>query len=219
MKAALLLSLAVALIPAVSIPAELEPIEAQPISTAVGIKLVPPTPLTPAQEQLRIAQRIVELAPRTSFKRATYLAGQFYRTSKKYDLDPQVMVSIAMVESRFRSGLEAHWTNRGKPTVDRGIMQINQVWVDRWKLDPDRLRDDDAYNINVAGRLLKSLKKQYGGTEANWFSRYNSGWPPARAKYNKVLAPYLHVQTAIELSAGHPDPSNPSVILYASIGT
>ncbi len=215
-RAALLLS-AVILLSPVALASEPT---FEPVYTPVAYKLVAPPVLSPAQEQKyqqnRIAERIRELAPRTSVKRAAYLAKAYYKASKRYDVDPQIMLTITTQESRFRPGLEAHWMNRGKPTTDRGIMQVNDVWVTRWNLDTDRLRDDDAYNIMVGARILHILKKQYGTTEVNYFTRYNSSWPPARAKYNRALAPFLHVQTAIDLAAGHPDPRNPTAILFAS---
>ena len=163
-------------------------------SLPLALALFVSGPLPQSREQVEmtaVSAHIHQIAPRVSAKRVRYLAREFVRAGHKYDVDPSLMASIAMVESRFRPGLEAHWINKGKPTTDRGLMQVNQVWVDRWSLDPDKLRDDDAYNIMVAARILKIIKKQFGQNEKNWFTRYNSSWPPARAKYTKVLYPQL----------------------------
>lgn len=203
-RAALLLSTVILLSP---VALASEPEVAAPIFTPAAYKLTPPPVLTPAQEQARIAKRIMELPtwPRVPPKRAAVLAKAYYRASQRYAVDPMVMLTLTTQESRFRSGLEAHWVNRGKVTIDRGIMQVNQVWVDRWNLDPDRLRYDDAYNIMVAARILHIIQKQYGGAEpGSWYTRYNSSWPPARAKYTKAIVPFMTAQMAIDLYASAP---------------
>jgi soluble lytic murein transglycosylase-like protein len=169
---------------------------------------VAPTPAQPAE----VAARIRELQPRIEPKRAQKLAKAFVAAGLKNDLDPQLLVSIAYVESRFRPGLEAHWINRGQPTVDRGLMQVNQVWIEKWHLDPTKLRDDDTYNVFIAARILKNLKLHYT-EERNWFSRYNSSWPPARTKYEKVLYPKLPPYLWAEVVLGPPESPDRAAIL------
>ncbi len=145
----------------------------------------------PIQEADAVTARIEHLNTHMSHKRAKYLAKQFVAAGKKYHIDPHLMVAIGMVESRLKPGVVSEFINKGKPTVDRGLMQINDVWVRRWDLDPQRLIDDDGYNIWTAARLLRILKRDY--EERLWYLRYHSSWEPAKKKYTKDIRPFLPI--------------------------
>ena len=164
--------------------------------TIPGTHVIPAT-LTFEDPVAQVAARIQKLSRYTPAKRAHVLAKAFVAAGKKNGVDPMLMVALCTQESRFRGGLKSEWTNRGQITHDYGIMQVNEHWIEAWKLDEKRLQYDDTYNIHVAARILKGLQKRFAATEPQWFTRYNSSWPPARAKYTKAITPFLTPQLFI----------------------
>ena len=140
---------------------------------------------------VQVEARIRKLSRYTPAKRAHVLAKAFVAAGRRTGVDPMIMVALCTQESRFRGGLKSEWTNRGQVTHDYGVMQVNEHWIEAWGLDAQRLQFDDAYNIQVAARILKGLQKKYAATERQWYTRYNSSWAPARAKYTKAITPFL----------------------------
>jgi hypothetical protein len=143
---------------------------------------------------------VVEIQPGMTEKRAAQLGRDIDRAAKRYDVDPLLLAAITRQESGFQSGLKqcgtATWKVNGKvqsrETCDYGLAQVNQVWIEKWKLDADLLQNNDAYNLMVAARILRLLRKQYGDTEpANWYGRYHSATPSRRADYENRLQPML----------------------------
>jgi hypothetical protein len=141
------------------------------------------------------AQYIQTLRPKMNPNRAKRLGQSIDYWAQKYDLDPDLMVALLRVESNFESGLKscwpAPWIDEEAQTCDHGLAQINETWVRKWNLDPDRLVHDDHYNIWVQARLLAWLKR-YFGHEEDWHGRYHSGTPSKKARYlgklDQVLA-------------------------------
>lgn len=133
------------------------------------------------------------LHPTINPQRAARLARSIDAAAKRYEQDPFLLAAIAMKESTFRNGIVACHTRTKRKTqetvttCDYGMMQINQVWIAKWKLDPDKLQNDHGYNTMVAARILRMLQR-YHGHEPNWFGRYHSATPKYRARYEAALA-------------------------------
>jgi hypothetical protein len=116
------------------------------------------------------------------------------KAGTKYGVDPEVLAAIALVESDFRSGRLACWPvtlpDRCEPTCDYGLAQVNQLWITKWGLSPCRLLRDDQYNLEVASRILRDLKKRYPD-EPNYWSRYHDSRPDHREPYEKTVMALL----------------------------
>ena len=114
--------------------------------------------------------------------------------SRHFGVEPLLLVAIVRQESNFRPATKSCYIvarNRASyPTCDYGITQVNQVWVDKWGLEPERLVEDDAYALFQGARVLAVLKRQYGD-EPNYYSRYNTSTPEPRAAYEQALEPWL----------------------------
>lgn len=141
------------------------------------------------------AQNIKDAMPKMRISRAVALSKIIDKVAQKYSIDPDVIVAILAQESSFRSGIISCYP-RKKPNgcvvmvCDIGIAQINELWIERLNLNPCRLRLDDAYNIDVAGKILSIVRKG-NEDEANWWSRYHDGRPSRRATYELAVGRWM----------------------------
>ncbi len=146
-------------------------------------------PWQPLQERIRL------LSPYLPQATATAMAKLIYGASTRAGIEPELVAAIVSRESNFRvDALACYVVYRHHAcydTCDRGLAQINDVWVRAWGLSPCRLLHDPAYNLAQALRILRQLRHRYGATEPNWWSRYNSSSPVPRAIYEAVLEPRL----------------------------
>jgi hypothetical protein len=142
------------------------------------------------------AQYISSLKPEIDRRYARRLGRLIDYWAGRFDLDPDLLVAIIRAESYFEPDTmvcwPAPWKGKDETTCDHGLAQINEVWVDEWKLDSFRLVHDDAYNIMVAARLLARLKKAHGD-EPDWYGRYHSDTPRRKAAYLSKLEAWGYV--------------------------
>lgn len=145
--------------------------------------------LNPAQ----IASNIQKLNSSVSDNRANFLGQVVYRESQNFDLDPNILTAILKQESNFAPNKKVCYLvsrkNASFVTCDYGISQINEVWLKKWKLDPEVLVKSDSFNIHVMARVLSIIRRQFGAEE-NWFSRYNTSGK-RRAIYEEFVKTYL----------------------------
>jgi soluble lytic murein transglycosylase-like protein len=127
--------------------------------------------------------------------RARQLARGIVFAARHFGVDPLLLAAIVRQESSFRAGVKACYlvkrSHASVPTCDYGLTQVNQVWVDHWGLEPERLVEDDAYALWFGARVLAILQREYAEDEDNWYSRYNSATPEPRAAYEAALEPLL----------------------------
>jgi hypothetical protein len=155
---------------------------------------------------------VKKFRPGITDRRAAYVAKIIDRAATEYGQDPCLMAAIVRVESYFDSGLIACWPvvrNRScTTTCDRGLAQINEVWIGIWKLNAQRLQFDDLYNLRVMARLLKQLRTQSDAPD--WYMAYHSSIERHRIKYMSKLWPFLSQCPAATFNSGEfNDPERP----------
>lgn len=154
----------------------------------------PPVEPAPMPKAAITAAYIQKIQPMDK-KRALRLGQSIRRWADHFMIDPLLIAAILKQESDFRTGIKSCTPviRDDKPveTCDHGIAQVNSIWIDTWKLDPDRLVNDDDYNISVAARILAGLKREFAHIDPQWFARYHSSIPFRKAKYLTELAPLL----------------------------
>lgn len=103
------------------------------------------------------------------------------KVAKKYNLPPEIMISIISVESSFRN-------NKVSKTGDIGLAQVNpSVWSKEFKrrkipFHPEKLTDP-AYNIETMGKILSIIRNT--PNDPIWYALYHSG-----TEINKIF--YAH---------------------------
>jgi transglycosylase-like protein with SLT domain len=122
------------------------------------------------------------IAPHVGKHRIAYVANIIKQKSKKYNLDPFVFATIVKQESNFKADVVSCTSH----SCDYGLAQINDINIDRYHLNKERLIHDDNYNLEIAGKMLSSLKQDFPNEE-NYFSRFHDARPKERAKYEISL--------------------------------
>ena len=144
-----------------------------------------------------ICQDLITLKPSLGYDSALELSNSFYRISKKYQLDPRMLVSIAYQESSLELGAvrKVSGYNMSKSAgyaevtigSDFCMMQINYHNIRAYELDIERLLSDVAYCVESGAMILKSFEKRFGKLEEYWWTRYNSCTPAYREMYQKLV--------------------------------
>jgi soluble lytic murein transglycosylase-like protein len=85
----------------------------------------------------------------------------FEEAGRQYGVNPQLLHSIAMVESRLHPEA-VHRNDNG--SIDSGLMQINSAWNDRLGLNQNQLLHDPCYNVMTGAKILRQCIDRYGYT-------------------------------------------------------
>lgn len=96
----------------------------------------------------------------------------FESAGEYYDVNPQLLKAIAIVES----DLDARAINKSENSL--GLMQIHPQWFSRllkFDITPDKLLSDPCVNVNVGAWILAGNFNTHG---KNWNSigAYNAGF-------------------------------------------
>lgn len=123
---------------------------------------------------IAIAKMIKAIKPKLANDKTIKLADQLFITSKKYNIDPKVMIAIIDTESDFDN-------TKISETGDLSLAQINtDIWnkeLKRMKLpeiDSKRLKIDEKYALNQMAMILSILKNRHSHKDGIWFARYHS---------------------------------------------
>jgi hypothetical protein len=85
----------------------------------------------------------------------------FEEAGAQYSINPQLLQSIARVES----GLNPKAVNINKNgSADFGLMQINATWLNVLHLNREELLSDPCYNVMTGARILRTCIDRYGYT-------------------------------------------------------
>lgn len=119
------------------------------------------------------------------------------RKAVKYDIRPDLMVSIAILESGLKP--KAYRVN-SNGTVDHGIFQINSVNSQFCKgLNIHTLEG----NVECAAKLL-ALHKHKKNIDSMWYCRYHSKTPSRKLEYcnklNEIRSKYAWEMKTLTLA-------------------
>ncbi|NIS74263.1 MAG: hypothetical protein GTO08_03105 [Deltaproteobacteria bacterium] len=124
----------------------------------------------------KIYATIKAVSPFLSHSRAEKLAPLFKHISDQSGIPIRTCLLIAKVESDFRC------VRSGE---DYGMMQINQFWLDRYRVTPDHAMED-WNNLILFARIMKELADKP-------LSYYHSWTPSVRARYERRLEKWASV--------------------------
>jgi soluble lytic murein transglycosylase-like protein len=104
-----------------------------------------------------------------------------YITAGKYQLRPELVMSIIHRESNFDRVAQSYFATSEQP-VAQGLMQINtSVWKDELKIDENRIMEP-KYNIDLGCRILKIYMDETGD-EVRALELYNCGYRLTNPRY------------------------------------
>jgi hypothetical protein len=135
------------------------------------------------REVRAIAKMIKVIKPKINETKAMIIAHNLFNTSKKFNLDPKVMIAIIDTESDFDN-------SKISTTGDLSLAQINTtIWnkeLARMKLpmiNERRLQNDEKYALNQMAMILSILKNRHSQKDGIWYARYHSHTKKYKKQY------------------------------------
>lgn len=121
-----------------------------------------------------ISKMIKVVQPVLALKDRHRIAYSLYLTTKKYKVDPKLMIAIIATESDFIN-------TKVSTTGDLSLAQINaEIWNKEFerlglsKLNSKRLKKDENYALSKMAEILNILKSRHAKNDSKWFARYHS---------------------------------------------
>lgn len=134
-----------------------------------------------------ISSMIKAVSPELSDKRRDRIAMSLFQASKKYAVDPKIMIAIIDTESDF-------YQDRVSSTGDLSLAQINtEIWNKEFirlgldKINVKLLKKDEAYALGKMGKILNILQSRHAKKDAKWYARYHSHTPAFKNIYEKKV--------------------------------
>lgn len=121
-----------------------------------------------------ISKMIESVSPELDKKKRANIAVSLYGASRKYEIDPKVMIAIIDTESDFKQEAVSS-------TGDVSLAQINtEIWNKEFtrmgldKINKKLLKKDAAYALEKMGKILNILKTRHVKKDNKWYARYHS---------------------------------------------
>ncbi len=121
-----------------------------------------------------ISKMIKAVQPELEKNNRNRIAYSLYMTTKKYKVDPKLMIAIIGTESDFVN-------SKVSTTGDLSLAQINtEIWNKEFsrlgldKLNAKRLKKDEVYALSKMAEILNILKARHAKNDSKWFARYHS---------------------------------------------
>lgn len=121
-----------------------------------------------------ISKMIKSVQPDLKNQKRNELAASLYYTSKKYRVDPKIMIAIISTESSFRNHVVSS-------TGDLSLAQINTVVWDKEfarlgmaKINTKLLKKNEEYALGKMATILSILKERHARKDSKWYAIYHS---------------------------------------------
>lgn len=144
-----------------------------------------------------ISKMIKALQPELDKTNRNRIAYSLYLTTKRYKIDPKLMIAIIGTESDFRNEMIS-------TTGDLSMAQINaKVWnkeftrIGRASLNPKRLKKDEGYALSKMAEILIILKERHAKKDDKWFARYHSQTKKFKNLYSAKVEKRLRIIASI----------------------
>lgn len=144
-----------------------------------------------------IADMIKVVQPRLSMKSRKKIAHDLYKVSKKYAVDPKLMVAIISTESDFNNSAVSS-------TGDISLAQINtKVWNAEFsrlglaKMNIKLLKKNESYALNKMGKILSILKNRHAKKDTKWYAIYHSKTKKFKNAYDGKLQNKLRMIASV----------------------
>lgn len=148
-----------------------------------------------------ISQMIGSVSPELNQKKRDRVAMSLYQASKKYAIDPKIMIAIIDTESDFIQGAVSS-------TGDLSMAQINiEIWNKEFirmgldKIDKKLLKKDEAYALGKMGKILNILKKRHARNDTKWYARYHSHTKSLKNLYDKKVQKRLRAIASVTVAS------------------
>lgn len=121
-----------------------------------------------------IAKMIGKIQPELKEINKKRIAKSIYNTTKKYKIDPKLMIAIIGTESDFVN-------SKVSTTGDLSLAQINtDIWNKEFvrlglaQLNSKLLKKNEVYALSKMAEILNIIKARHAKKDSKWFARYHS---------------------------------------------
>lgn len=135
-----------------------------------------------------ISKMISVLKPEFSLAKRNDVAAKIHHAFKNYKIEPQIIVAIIDAESDFNHSLVSS-------TGDLSLAQVNvDIWNKEFSrmnlnlIEPEKLKADEAYSLEVMAQILSILKSRYEKKDRRWYARYHSKTKKHKREYLTKLS-------------------------------
>lgn len=135
-----------------------------------------------------ISKMISVLKPEFSLAKRNDVAEKIHHAFKNYKIEPQIIVAIIDAESDFNHSLVSS-------TGDLSLAQVNvDIWNKEFSrmnlnlIEPEKLKADEAYSLEVMAQILSILKSRYEKKDRRWYARYHSKTKKHKREYLTKLS-------------------------------
>lgn len=150
------------------------------------------------KDSFAIANMIAVVQPELDEESRDNIANKLSLAIKKYNIEPQIFISIIDTESNFNSDKISH-------TGDLSMAQINvEMWNREFKrmnlplMDKEKIQSDLDYSFQKMAEILNIIKIRHEKEDRTWYARYHSGTPKLKDDYLKKLTVRLKMMASSE---------------------
>ncbi len=140
------------------------------------------------KQSFLIANMIAVVQPEMNEEKRDEMASMIAKVSRKYNIKPEIFVSIIDTESNFKMDMVSS-------TGDLSLAQINvDVWNKEFArmglpvIDRIRVVTDLEYSLSFMAEILSVLKTRFAESDPVWFARYHSNTPKYKNDYYQKLS-------------------------------
>ncbi len=148
-----------------------------------------------------ISQMIGSVAPEINKKRRDQISISLYQSSKKYAIDPKIMIAIIDTESDFYQGAVSSTGDLSMAQINTDIWNREFVRLGLDQINIKLLKKDEAYALGKMGKILNILKKRHAGKDANWFARYHSHTKSLKNLYGAKVQKKLKTMAMVTVAS------------------
>ena len=132
-----------------------------------------------------LCRSMLKLNPEMDPQKAYHLSNIFSQLSKKYKIDPKLILSIAFQESTFKldavrkvTGFVYDADSSSYKTMRVGsdfcMMQIHISNIKKMNLNVKKLLKNPRYCIENGVKILAKYKRRYSKKSSEWWTHYNA---------------------------------------------
>lgn len=121
-----------------------------------------------------IAEMIKVVQPRMNEKKRKQVALSLFQASRKYALDPKLMIAIISTESDFNNDAVSVSGDLSLAQINTKVWNVEFTRLGLGKIDIKLLKKDEAYALNKMGKILSILKTRHAKKDSKWYATYHS---------------------------------------------
>ena len=144
-----------------------------------------------------ISKMIQVVEPGLDKDKREKIASALYQTSKKYAVDPKIMVAIISTESNFNNDAVSTSGDISLAQINTKVWDLEFARLGLHKINMKLLKKDEAYALNKMGTILSILQKRHGKKDSKWYAIYHSKTKKYKELYDTKVQSRLRMIASV----------------------